>query len=269
MKRLALVFFLSLVVSLAGCSVRDSGGEPLTLKADIPAAGLQHLVFQSPAGEARISASPDDAVHVKLSLQQEEKRLLGIRLPSDATTKDMEAAKLGQDRKGDALTLSAVFPSGDDHNEDVKQVWEIQVPARFSVDATMKEGRLVIRDLSGGIDANLSAGDLSIYALSGPVRAKVRAGRLHVISDSTQPGAVSLASTFGLAALDMQGKYYGPPEQHGGFRMFGNSISQDAGGKDDMQLSVTFGLVDLRVGPQGDEKEYRSLFTDDKDQDKD
>jgi hypothetical protein len=67
--------------------------------------------------------------------------------------------------------------------------------------------------------------------------------------------------------LDLQGKYYGPPEKHDGFKLFGNTVSQAAGGKDDIQLNTTFGLADLRVGPQGDEQEYRSVFADDKDQD--
>jgi hypothetical protein len=32
-----------------------------------------------------------------------------------------------------------------------------------------------------------------------------------------------------------------------------------------MDLKVTAGLADLRVGPQGDEKEYRDLFSDEAD----
>src|SRR5579885_3014861 len=164
---------LALGLALSGCSVRDAGNEPLTLKSDIPATGLQHLVFEGTAGQAKISASPDDAVHVTLKLQQEEKRLFGVRLPSESTSKDMEAAKVGQERKGDSLTLAVAFPSGDDHNSDVKQDWEVQVPARFGIDASMKEGRIVIGGVSGGVKASLSAGETLIHVVSGPVYARM------------------------------------------------------------------------------------------------
>jgi len=93
---------------------------------------------------------------------------------------------------------------------------------------------------------------------------------LHVISDAAEPRDVMVKSTFGLAILSLHGQYYGPPpEQDDGFwshlHMLGNTVAQHAGGKDDMDLKVTAGLADLRVGPLGDDKEVRrDMFTDDK-----
>jgi len=245
--------------------VRDSSHVPTTVKADIPAAGIQHLVFESTAGEARIGVSPDDAIHVKLTLQQEETRLFGISLPRDATQHDVESASVGQDRKGDTLTLSASFPSHDDHYKDVKQEWTVQLPARLSVDATMNEGFMAINGVSGGVKTELKAGETVIHVPTGPVSAHMGAGRLHVISDAGQPREISVRSTFGLAILELQGTYYGPPEQRGGLHLFGNSVHQQSAGKDDFDLKTTAGLADLRIGPQGDEKEYRDLFVDDPD----
>jgi hypothetical protein len=253
-----------LALGLTGCSVRDAGSDPVTITADVPATGLQNLKFESTAGQVRISVSPDDAIHIKLKLQLEERKMLGVSLPSEDTLKDAVGAKVGQKRDGDALVVSAAFPSGGDHNSDVKQEWEVQVPARFGVDASMKEGRMVISGVSGGVKSQLSAGETVIHVTSGPVYARIGAGRLHVISDASQPGMLSIASTFGLAILDLQGTYYGPPEQHGGLHLFGNSVHQRADGKDDFDLKVTAGLADLRIGPQGDEKEYRDLFAEDR-----
>ena len=71
MKKRILLPGLGLTVLLAGCSVRDSSSAPVTVKADIAAAGLQHLVFKSTAGEARIGVSPDDAIHLVLDMKQE------------------------------------------------------------------------------------------------------------------------------------------------------------------------------------------------------
>lgn len=255
---------LALTLGVAGCSVRDAGSDPVTVTADVPATGLKDLRFESTAGEAKIGVSPDDAVHLKLKLQQEERRVLGISLATEATSKDMEGVKVGQKRDGDTLVVSADFPSGGDHNSDVKQQWEVQVPARFGVDASMKEGRLVISGVSGGVKAQLSAGETVIHVPVGAVSARLGAGRLSVISDDSQPGTVHLKSTFGLAIADLQGTYYGPPEQHGGFKLFGNSVNEQGKGKDDFDLKVTAGLSSLRIGPQGDEKEYRELFSDDR-----
>lgn len=255
---------LALSLGVAGCSVRDAGSEPVTVTVDVPAASIKDLRFESTAGEAKIGVSPDDTVHLKLKLQQEERRVLGISLPSEATSKDIEGAKIGQKRDGDTLAVSAAFPSGGDHNSDVKQEWEVQVPARFGVDASMKEGRLVISGVSGGVKVQLSAGEIVIHVPTGSVSASLGAGRLHVISDASQPRNLSIKSTFGLAIMDLQGTYYGPPEQHGGLHLFGNSVRQQAEGKDDFDLKVTAGLADLRIGPQGDEKEYRELFSEDR-----
>lgn len=264
MKRSILVICLGAAL-LSGCSTRTSIGKavPALLTADASAAGVQHVTFQAATGEAIIGASSDDQLHVQLDLRQDERGFLGIfHWMSEDTTRDLKGASVKLQRQGDGVEISLVYPSGDTHS-DVKQEWTVKLPTRLALQAHMQAGRMVIKDMAGGIDASLGAGDLSIHSASGPVRGEVRAGRLHVISDSTQPGAISLRSLFGMAVLDLQGTYYGPPEKQNGFKFFGNDVSQLAGGKDDMDLHVTAGLVDLRVGPQGDEKEYRKIFADD------
>lgn len=253
---------LALALALTGCSVQDASTEPVTVKADIPADGTQHLVFQGTIGEADIGVSPDDAVHVKLVLQQEERRILGSRIASETTLHDIEGAKIAQDRKGDVLTLSAAYPSGEAHDSDVKPKWVVQVPTHFSVDASMKAGRMVIEGVAGGVKVQLGAGEAVIHVPSGSVYGHLGAGRLHVISDTTQPGKLVVESTFGLAALSFNGKLYAPPPSS--FHFFGNSERQQADGKDDMDLKITAGEADLRIGPVGDYKDYQGLFDDDK-----
>lgn len=252
---------LALSVALGGCSQREGTNEPVDVKGDIASTGIQRLVLDGGAGEARIGVSPDDQVHVQLKLKQDERRILGIRYMSESTTKDLAAVKLGQQRDGDALKIWAGYPSGDSHS-DVKEEWVIQVPARFGVEAGMDAGRMVITGVSGGVKANLSAGETVIHVPAGPVYGRMGAGRLHVIVDDSKPGTVRVKSTFGLAILDLFGTYYGPPEQHGGFKLFGNSVDELGKGSDEYDLKVTAGLADLRIGPQGDETEYRKLFSD-------
>ena len=275
MKKSILIAGLA-VALISGCSSGSNNGSsngkaaPALLTADASTTGVQHVTFQAANGEAIIGASSDDRLHVQLDLRQDEVRFLGIfHWMSESTTRDLKGASVKLEHQGDGVEISLVYPSGDTHS-DVKQEWTVKLPPRLALQAHMQAGRMVIKDMAGGIDASLGAGDLSIHSAAGPVRAGVRAGRLHVISDSTQPGSISLRSLFGLAVLDLQGTYYGPPEKQDGFKFFGNDVNQVAGGKDDMDLHVTAGLVDLRVGPQGDEKEYRKIFADDdKDKSKD
>lgn len=259
-----------LAAALAACSTRDAPSEPVTITADIPAAGLQHLVFDGTTGDTKIGVSPDDAVHVKLTLQQEERRIMGIAEASETTLHDVEAAKVGQDRKGDVLTVSASYPSGSGHESDVKTKWTIQVPARFSVDSDMKAGRMAISGMAGGVKAQLGAGEVVIHVPSGPIYGRLSAGRLHVISDAAEPHDVTVKSTFGLAVFSMHGEYYGPPpEQDDSFwshlHLFGNTLVEHAAGKDDADIKVTAGLADLRYGPLGDKEVRRDIFTEDKD----
>lgn len=253
--RRALPVFLLL---LAAAGARAAASVPL--RADLPAVGVTQLKFTGVNGEAEIGVSPDDAVHVKLDLEQQKVSFLWVfRWMSDSTARDLANPQLVEVQQGGVLSLSVAYPSGQLH-EDVKQSWTVQVPARFMVDAAMGKGRLVIRGVAGGISARLEAGDLTIHIPGGTLKASTGFGRVHVISDTTQPGRLSVESTFGLAALSFNGKLYAPPPSNVHF--FGNTELQQAGGKDDMDVRVTAGEADLRVGPVGDDKDYKGLFDD-------
>ena len=248
---------------LALVAVAAWGDDPARLTADAAAAGLQQVDFTADAGEVVVQASKDGGVHVKLQLEQQRRSLLWLfHWMSDGTARDLAGAAIKLDRAGNQMAVSLSYPSGGAHS-DVKEQWIVEVPAGLRLVAGLDAGRMVIEGMQSGVDASVSAGDLTIRSLKGPVHGRVGAGRLHVSSDTAQPGNISLGSTFGLAVLSLDGQYFGPPEKHGmlaDLHLFGNSITHASGGKDDMDLQVTAGLVDLRVGPLGDEKTYRELF---------
>ena len=249
---------LALLAALAAVQVRAEA--PDALSADVPATGLTHLSFAAGTGEVKITASADEAVHVRLDLEQQRRSFLWLfHWMSDSTAQDLAGARLKQERSGDGLSVSLAYPSGDSHS-DVKQKWTVQVPARFGLDAEMDAGRLVIRGVGGGVSARLGAGDLAIRVPGGSLKVSVRAGRVHVISDTAQPGRLSVQSRFGLAALSFEGKLYAPPPS--AFHFFGNSELQQGSGKDDIEVRVTAGEADLSVGPVGDYKDYNGLFDD-------
>jgi hypothetical protein len=259
---------LMLCLLAAGCARSGApvAAAPALLSADIPAAGVVGLTLMAGAGEVKLTSSADDAVHVQLDLHQDERSFLGVfHWVSDATTRDLTGASLKQQRDGGELTLSLAFPSGSGHS-DVKQKWTLSLPARLALNTEMTAGRLEIDGLRGGVTAHLGAGDLTIHSPGGPLTASVGAGRLHVISDDTHPGAVHLRSTFGLAVLDFNGKFYGPPERHdfmSSLHLFGNRVTQQGDGQDAISLRTSAGLVDLRIGAVGDVKDYRGVFTAD------
>ena len=250
-----------LITSLLLLAAADArAAEPVPLRADVPAAGLTQLSFTGLNGEASIGISPDDTVHVQLTLEQQQASFLWVfRWLRDDTTRDIAGAKLALVQQGKTLKLFVTYPSGEHHN-DVREKWTVQLPARLELDAAMNSGRLVIRDVDGGLSAQLGAGDLTIHVPGGPLKASVGTGRVHVISDSVQPGKLSVRSTFGLAVLSFNGKLYAPPPSS--FHFFGNTEQQQGGGKDDMELRVTAGEADLRVGPVGDDTGYKRLFDD-------
>jgi len=266
-KTLSRIGLLLILATVSACSTSPTpGNAPYLLTADAAAAGLQQVSVTADTGEMRITASGDDTIHVKLDLNQDQKSFLGIvHWMSDSTAHDLEAATIKLDRQGSAMRVTLAYPSGGTHS-DVKQKWTLTVPARLVLESSMDAGRMVIDGAAGGIAATLGAGDLEIHSPKGAVHASVKAGRLHVISDSAKPGAIRVASSFGLAILDLNGKYYGPPEEHGfmsSLHFWGNSVAQQGGGGDDMQLKVFAGLADLRVGAVGGVKDYRKAFTDD------
>jgi hypothetical protein len=130
----------------------------------------------------------------------------------------------------------------------------------------MYAGEFKITGMRNGVKSTLTAGETVLEDISGPVEASVHYGRLHVISASTTPGVLDVTADHGLAVMSLDGKYYGPPEEHGFWshvHLIGNSVEQREKGKDDMRLSVAYGEADLRVGPLGDFKDYRDAFTAD------
>jgi len=236
------------------------------LDAKLATTGIAHFRLLGGPGEMDISASDDDEVHVSLELRQQQRSLLWLfHWLSNDTTRDLMSATLRQARDGDTLTLALVYPSGESR-ADIQERWQVRVPARLALDADLYAGQLKIEGMEGGIRAHIKAGELEIQSPGGGIHATVDYGRLKVDSDSSQPGTLSVNSDHGLAVLSLDGKYYGPPEDHGfmgNVHLIGNNVTEHRSGKDDMDLSVYAGAVSLQVGPlKADENTYRDLFTD-------
>lgn len=236
------------------------------LEAELATAGATHFKVLGGPGEMDISPSDDGEVHVSLELRQQQHSLLWLfHWLSKDTTRDLMAATLRQAREGDTLTLALAYPSGEGRS-DIQERWKLRVPARLALDADLYAGELKITGMQNGVKSRLTAGETVIEDVGGPVEANVRYGRLHVISASNSPGVLNVTADHGLAVMSLDGKYYGPREEQGFWshvHLIGNSVVQQEKGKDNMDLNVSYGEADLRIGPLGDFKDYRDAFTAD------
>ncbi len=222
--------------------------EPRILTADVDAKGLDKVALTVGVGEVHVGISSDDKLHVKVRLQQKDQEFLGFfHWTGRGMAKRMAAAAIAQKTSGGEIGFSLAYPDGNDQ-DDFKQDWEVQIPARLALDADMKVGDLVIDGVAGGLDATLNVGELGIDVPKGPLHAKVNIGEIRVTSGSAQHGKVELSSNIGDVVLNIDGKSAGSRE-HGGL---GNRVSVDGDGADDMRLSINVGEVSLHIEPQGD-----------------
>jgi len=219
---------------------------PRTLSADMPATGLDTLALQVGVGEVRVTASADDEVHAEVTLRPKERQLFGFLHWSGATGRSIAAAVIHQERKDKRLTLS--LDLGGHEQDEVKQEWEVQVPARLRLDSVMNVGEMNIAGVAGGVGAKLDVGELEIDVPKGSIDADVNVGEIRAKSGSSHHGRIQLASNIGDATLLLHGSDSGVHE-HGGL---GNRVSMDGDGPDSMDMRLNIGEVTLHVEPQGD-----------------
>lgn len=230
--------------NLSGDDTQHAG--PRTLSADIPGSGLDTLALQVGVGEVHVTASGDDEVHAEVTLRPKEREFFGFLHWSNAMSRDIAAAAIHQERKDKRLILSLDL---DGHDQDeIKQEWEVQVPARFKLDSVMNVGEMNIAGVAGGVGAKLDVGELEIDVPKGSIDADVNVGEIRAKSGSDHHGRIQLASNIGDATLLLHGSESGVHE-HGGL---GNRVSMDGAGPDSMDLKLNIGEVTLRVEPQDD-----------------
>lgn len=246
MKRLAILGLL------LGLPLLAQAADPRMLNTDISASGINAVVITAGVGELHITPSTDGAVHVQVSLEQKSREFLWFfHWQSRATTQEIQAAQITQKQQGERLILM-LTTSGKLNNDNVKQKWNVQVPARMAVDLNMKVGEATIDGVAGGVQAALNVGELNVDVPRGILSAKINVGQISVTTATNQPGNIVLSSNIGEAALYINGKYISHAGEHSGL---GRTIDLNGSGPDSMHVSVNIGEVDLRVESQSEKKE--------------
>ena len=203
------------------------------------------LPITAGVGELHIKPSTDDAVHVQVSLEQKSSEFLWFfHWQSRATAQEIQSAQITQQQQGQHLILSLTTP-GKLNNDDVKQKWNVQVPARMAVDLNMKVGEATIEGVAGGVQATAERGRAGCRCAAWGFERQAQRGadQRHHRHHASRAIFV-LSSNIGEAVLYMHGKYISHAGEHSGL---GRSVSLNGSGPDSMHLSVNIGEVDLRV----------------------
>lgn len=217
-----------------------------SLQATSPAAGVNQVTLEAGVGQLKVSPSADDSVHVQVALVRKSENFLWFfHWMSQSTVKAISQISLQQQLQNGTLVYSLKYP---DHLDDgdVKQNWDIQVPARLAMKISMKVGQLAVNGIGGGVDASLNVGDMTLNTPGGPMKATVNVGQIRATSGSTQPGNVRLSTTIGDARLYMQGRTSRNDVHRNGL---GSSIEVSGKGPDSMQLEINIGEVTLHIDP--------------------
>ncbi|HEY1991110.1 MAG TPA: hypothetical protein VGH71_01525 [Gammaproteobacteria bacterium] len=242
MKHVAALLLLSALPLAA--SADPASSMPRTLKADVVSAGVSSVALEVGVGELHVTASGDDKVHVQVTLRHKQRQFMWFFHWMDGGSADqIAAAAIQQKSSGDRLTLSLSYPHSG--NDDMKQEWDVQLPARLRLDAAMEVGDLGVEGVAGGVTAKLNVGEVSIDVPQGSIDASVDVGEIRAKSATARHGKIQLATNIGDAVLVMQGSESGYHD-HGGL---GTRVSLDGSGPDAMQLKVNIGDVSLHVTP--------------------
>ena len=223
-----------------------------TLTVDIPASGIETLAITAGVGELRVTPSADDAVHVSVRLEQKSSEFLWFfHWQSSTTAREIQSAQIVQQRQGDNLKLSLGSSAKLDTNQ-VKQHWELQIPARLALALNMKVGQINVQGVAGGVNVNLNVGEIDMDVPRGALRANVNVGQISATSATIAPGPIDLSSDIGEAAVFRQGQRVRGGGRHSGL---GRRIHLPGSGPDSMKLDVNVGEADLRLtSPQAGAK---------------
>jgi hypothetical protein len=219
---------------------------PRSLSVDVAAAGLDTLALQVGVGEVRVTPSNDDEVHAQVTLRPKEREFLGFLHWSTGTAREIANATIHQERQDKRLTLSLDLAGRG--QDEIKQEWEVQVPARLKLDSVMNVGEMDITGVAGGVGAKLDVGELEIDVPKGSIDADVNVGEIRATSASEHHGRIQLASNIGDATLLLHGAESGVHEHAG----LGNRVTKDGDGPDSMDLKLNIGQVTLHIDAEDD-----------------
>lgn len=240
MKRFVLIWLLCWLPLVAQAATGNR-----TLQTKVSGQGVTELVVHAGVGQLRVTPSPDDQVHVTVQLEQKSTNFLWFfHWVSDTTAEKISRIKFEQQQQGQMLTFSLQYPDRLDEG-DVKQNWDIQVPAKLMLKIDMKVGQMNVNGIAGGVDASLNVGEIVLNIPRGSVKSRVNVGQIRVASAAAEAGDIHLSSTIGDTRYYLQGQLDHSNMHHDGL---GRTMHITGKGTDRVDLEVNIGDVSLHLG---------------------
>jgi len=201
---------------------------------------FKSLRIEAHVGEVEVRVSSKDQISWRLRLEPNDND--GWFSSSKDAARATAEAKLKTTVAGERFELELELPRGTDF-DDIKEHWEIEVPARFAIDVDANVGHVEVVGPAGGIEAEVNVGELRIEVPAGRVEARVNVGEIKILSATKSLGNVRLGANIGDVDLRIGDKRI---EAERGFAL-GGGVSASNGGKDDITAKVNVGEVSARV----------------------
>jgi hypothetical protein len=186
----------------------------------LPATG-DRLVVSSSGGSVRVVGRGVDEVHVVAKLRY------GLGRPRVEQTSGPDGVRLSA-----SCRWYSSFCSTD---------WEIEVPARFAVDADSSGGSITVQAVAGAVTADSSGGGITVRDARGAVRASSSGGDI-TVAEAT--GAVDLKSSGGGVTGERLRGAEARAESSGGDVRLGFATAPER-----VEASSSGGGVEIRLPP--------------------
>jgi hypothetical protein len=214
-----------------------------TLTATVPADALRAVDLDVTVGEVRVQPSTDNAVHVSVKIEPNEHGFWFIHWREGSAEEAVASATLRHTIDDSKLALSLALPDQDDDDDgDVTTTWEVRMPPRLALEASVNVGEVRIDGLAGGVAVDADVGELHISVPRGSIRAAVDVGEIEASTGATDYRNLVMDVNLGdvsVEGLDVPGA---DDDDLGG------SLSLQGSGEYDYKLEADIGEVDLTFG---------------------
>jgi hypothetical protein len=241
-----LVVWVSAFVAVA-IATRELAGDrefPVrTLTSHVPAAGVTVVDLETGDAEVEVVAGPDDAIDVRVEASPASARRIGIGSPSgDPARADLETTVSNGVLKVRLL----------DHQMGAFEGrWTITAPARVAARLAIRDGRVDVTGLTGGVTASMgaglhtNAGRIHVDVPRGALDLSIGVGDVDAKTGAAGYGKVDVRSTVGDASLYVDGHAVDAPHEPGP----GHRLQLAPGGTagDDLKVRATVGSASLRI----------------------
>lgn len=207
------------------------------LEGETPDQKLTELKVNAEVGRINVTAGDAGTVRWRIELEPDA----GWFTSEKALREKLRRTNVHQETNEGVLHLSLDYPDDLDH-DDCKQHWYVEVPAAFTVNATLGVGAMELKGIAGGIVAHNGVGQIMIDVPAGSVKADVGVGEIKVTSATASPGAVEVHAGVGDARARI-----GDDELPVQRAMVKADITRAGDGDDDYILSTGVGDASLQI----------------------